>query len=240
MGVLSRLSEWHWRHIVRRSRELLRDPVDFFTSAEHHLRSIGEKLPDVPDSGLRRQVHFQIAFDLLQSLVAREDLGADYDWLFVHAFRICIGKWVSIAERAREDQTELQASDQDEREQAAAASVLGFSALNLFSDDRKDVHKAIESLIETEAVPPITDDPFPFVLFFGAEIAGEMQCTLYRLPYLALLGQFNRPCRPLLARTPQASISAVAANVAAGCAPDPASLEEEDRRNSRSVEVVEQ
>jgi hypothetical protein len=196
MGVLSRVSDWHWRPVVRPSRERLQDPVEFFATAEHHLRSTKEKLPDVPESGLRRQVHFQIAFDLMKSLVAREDFGEDYDWLFVHAFRICVGKWVSIAENAQQVESQLEPADEDAQEHAAAASILGCSALNLLSDDKKEIHNAIEALFEVETKPPIMEDHIPFIIFFGAEIAGEMQCTLCRLPYLPLLGQYDRPCRP--------------------------------------------
>lgn len=198
MGVLSRISNWHWRCIVRPSNKRWKDPVEFSASAEKYLRSTDEELPDVPESGLRRQVHFQVAFDLMQSLVGREDSGEDYDWLFVHAFRICLGKWVSIAENAQKDQTQLGSSDEDAQEHAAAASILGCSALNLLSDDSKNVHEAIEALIQVETKPPITEDRIPIVLFFGAEIAGEMERTLYRLPYLPLLGAYDRPCRPLL------------------------------------------
>jgi len=196
MGILSRVSDWHWRSVVRPSRERLQDPVEFFATGERHLRSTGEKLPDVPESGLRRQVHFQIAFDLMQSLVAREDFGEDYDWLFVHAFRICVGKWVSIAENALQVDSQLEPADEDAQEHAAAASILGCSALNLLSDDKREIHNAIEALFEVETKPPIMEDHIPFIIFFGAEIAGEMQCTLCRLPYLPLLGQYDRPCRP--------------------------------------------
>lgn len=199
VGALSRMSDWHWRYIVRLSRERFNDPVAFFASAENYLRSTEEKLPDVPESGLRRQVHFQVAYDFMQSLVAREDSGQDYDWLFVHSFRICLGKWASIAENAQKDETQLEAPDEDAQEHAAAASILACSALKLLSKDRKDVRDAIDALIEVETQPPIMDDHIPFILLFGGEIAGEMERTLSRLPYLPLLGSYDRPCRPLLA-----------------------------------------
>jgi len=172
--------------------------VEFFATAERHLRSVEEKLPDVPESGLRRQVHLQVAFDLLQSLVAREDYDDDYDWLFVHAFRICMGKWVSVAENAQKDQTQSEASEDDIQEHAAAGSILGHCAFKLMSDDRLEAHKAIETLIEVEIGPPVTEERMPFLIFFSADIAGEMQYALHRLPYLPLLGQYNRPCQPLL------------------------------------------
>jgi hypothetical protein len=134
----------------------------------------------------------------MQSLVGRDDFGEDYDWLFVHAFRICLGKWVSNAEKRQKDESALEALDEDEQERAAAASILASCALNLMSDDSKDVDKAMEVLAEVETKPPITEDRIPFFVFFGSEIAGEMQCTLYRLPYLPLPGTYHRPCRPLL------------------------------------------
>jgi hypothetical protein len=34
----------------------------------------------------------------------------------------------------------------------------------------------------------------PFIILFG----GEMERTLYRLPYPPLLGSYDRPCRSLL------------------------------------------
>jgi hypothetical protein len=34
----------------------------------------------------------------------------------------------------------------------------------------------------------------PFIILFG----GEMEKTFYRLPYLSLLGSYDRACRPLL------------------------------------------
>jgi hypothetical protein len=71
--------------------------------------------------------------------------------------------------------------------------------LHLLSKDKKEVEKAIQALIETETQPPIMEDHMPFLILFGSEIAGEMETTLYRLPYLPLLGAYDRPCRPLLA-----------------------------------------
>jgi hypothetical protein len=198
MGALSNISYWHRRIMVPCSGERLKDPVEFFATAERHLRFVEEKLPDVPESGLRRQVHLQVAFDLLQSLVAREDYDDDYDWLFVHAFRICMGKWVSVAENAQKDQTQSEASEDDLQEHTAAGSILGHCAFKLMSDDRLEAHKAIETLIEVEIGPPVTEERMPFLIFFGADIAGEMQYALHRLPYLPLLAAYKRPCRPLL------------------------------------------
>jgi hypothetical protein len=159
----------------------------------------GHALSDVPESGFRRQVHFQVAFDLMQSLVAREGLGDEYDWLFVHAFRICLGKWAGIAEMGQIDQTLLEAGDEDQQEHAAAATILGWSALHLLSKDKKAVEKAINALVEIETQPPIMEDHVPLLILFGSEIAGEMETTLYRLPYLPFIGTYDRPCRPLLA-----------------------------------------
>lgn len=198
MGVLSSISHWHWRHIMCRLRNPLIDPVEFFAAAERHLRSTRGKLPDVPESGLCRQVHFQIAFDLMQSLVAREDSGEDYDWLFVHAFRICLGNWVRLSETGQKAQTQLETPGEEVLEHAAVASILGSSALRLLSNDQKDVHDAIEALTKVETELPTTEDKMPVALLFGIEIAGVMQSTLCRLPYLPLLGQYDRPCRPLV------------------------------------------
>ena len=109
-----------------------------------------------------------------------------------------MGKWVSVAENAQKYQNQSEASDDDIQEHAAFASILGSCALNLMSDDRKEAHKAIETLIEVETGPPVMEERIPFLIFFGADIAGEMQYALHRLPYLPLLGQYNRPCQPLL------------------------------------------
>jgi hypothetical protein len=49
------------------------------------------------------------------------------------------------------------------------------------SDDRLEAHKAIETLIEVEIGPPVTEERMPFLIFFGADIAGEMQYALYRM-----------------------------------------------------------
>jgi hypothetical protein len=198
VGALSRMSDRHWRYIVRFSRGRFKDPVGFFASAENYLRSTEEKLPDVPESGLRRQMHLQVAFDLMQSLVAREGLTDEYDWLFVHAFRICLGRWAGIAEMGQIDQTLSEAADEDQQEHAAAVSILGWSASHLLSKDKKEVEKAIQALIKIETEPPIMEDRVPFLILFGSEIAGEMETTLYRLPYLPLLRAYDRPCRPLL------------------------------------------
>jgi hypothetical protein len=199
VGALSRMSDWHWRHIVCQLRERFMDPVGSFASAENYLRSTEKKLPDVPESGLRRQVHFQVAYDVMQDLVAREVLRNEYDWLFVHSYRICMGKWAGIAETGKKTQTQLEDPDKDQQEHAAAALILTWSALHLLSDDRKEVEKAINALIDVETQPPIMEDHVPFLILFGSNIADEMVRTLYRLPYLPLLGAYDRPCRPLLA-----------------------------------------
>lgn len=52
--------------------------------------------------------------------------------------------------------------------------------------------------------PPIYSEPSLCqkskpILLSGGEFAGEMKRTLFRLPYLPLLGNYYRPCRPLLA-----------------------------------------
>ena len=95
--------------------------------------------------------------------------------------------------------TQLEAPDEDIQEHAAAASILGWNALHLLSKDKREVEKAINALIEIETQPPIMEDHVPFLILFGSEIAGEMETTLYRLPYLPLLASHDRPCRPLLA-----------------------------------------
>lgn len=199
VGALSHFPDWHRRFILRPSRERFKDPIEFFASAGNYLRSSDEKVPDVPESGLRRQVHFQIAFDLMQSFATQEDLSDNYDWLFVHAFRICLGHWASVSEMGTNNSTEPEFVDEDMQEHAAAASILGCCALDLMSDDKKAVDKAIKTLAQIETKPPIMNDRIPFLLFFGAEIAGEMERTLCRLPYLPLLRRYNRPCRPFLA-----------------------------------------
>ena len=198
-GALWEFSTWHWENIVHPSRKRLKDQFEFFAAAENHLRSARPSFPNVPDSGLCRQVHIEVAFDLMQSLVDRHDLGDDYSWLFVHAYRICMGRWYGAAQCQSEDRspTDIVAGSYEAR--AADASVLCHCGINLLSDDDSEIDTALEMLSKAQTEQPPIGGQVPLLVVFGAEIAGEMQSTLYRLPYLPLLGQYNRPCRPPLA-----------------------------------------
>ena len=92
----------------------------------------------------------------------------EYDWLFVHAFRICLGKSAGIAKTGQIDQTLLEVGDEDQQEHAAAATILGWSALHLLSTSKKEVENAINALIEIETQPPIMEDHVPFLILFGS------------------------------------------------------------------------
>lgn len=197
-SALWEISRWHWENIIHPSPERLKDPIEFFASAERHLRSARPSFPHVPDSGLRRQVHIEVAFDLMRSLVDRHDLGDDYSWLFVHAYRICLGIWYGCAQCQSQDRNQTEIVTEYYERRATDASVLCYCGVNLLSADESKVDAALEMLIEGETEQPCIEGQIPLLALFGAEIGGEMQSTLYRLPYLPLLGRYNRPCRPAL------------------------------------------
>jgi hypothetical protein len=64
------------------------------------------------------------------------------------------------------------------------------------SEDKSVVVKAVETLNEVWTEPPILPERISFMMYLAAEVAGEMEATLYRFPYLPLLGSYVRPCRP--------------------------------------------
>jgi hypothetical protein len=192
-GALSWLPSWHWEFLIDTSRAHPQDSIAFAIRAEEYLRKKDSEFPHVPESGYRRQVHIQVAFDLMQYLLTQEGGSDDYQWLFVHAFRICLGKWVGASRLGSEVEIE---SDPETKERVAAARILASCALDLISDDEKVVEKAIEILNEVWTGPPIMSERIPFLMFLAAEVAGEMQTTLYRLPYLPLFEKYVRPCQP--------------------------------------------
>lgn len=198
-GALWEFSRWHWENIVHPCRKRLKDQFEFLAAAEKHLRSARPSFHNVPDSGLCRQVHIEVAFDLMQSLVDRHDLGDDYSWLFVHAYRICLRRWYGAIHAEPQDRnpTDIVTEYQDAR--AADASVLCYCGVTLLSADEGEIDTALEMLGEAQTELPRIEGQIPLLVVFGAEIAAEMQSTLYRLPYLPLLAQCNRPCRPALA-----------------------------------------
>jgi hypothetical protein len=196
LSAFSWLPEWHWEFVADTPRNRLHDSVEFFMSAENYLRSADRQFPHVPESGYSRQVHIQVAFDFMQSLIARQDLGDDYEWLFAHAFRICLGKWVGGAHVEPDDQAQMESETAEVKERVAAARILSCCAIDLMSEDKGVVVKAVETLNEVWTEPPILPERIPFMMYLAADVAGEMEATLYRLPYLPLIGSYVRPCRP--------------------------------------------
>jgi hypothetical protein len=116
----------------------------------------------------------------------------------MYTYRICLGRWVGVAQAQPEDPATMKAARADQREHAAAASILACCALDLLSGERT-ADKAIETLSEVWTKPPIMEERIPFLILLAGEVAGEMQSTLYGLPYLPLLGSYKRPCQPPLA-----------------------------------------
>jgi hypothetical protein len=153
-------------------------------------------VPHVPAAGYARQVQFQIAYDLMDFLLGSHPLSEDnYRWLFAHGFRLSLAKWSSGARLGSEEDEESGMSGQ-EKERLAAARILTNCACDLLSENPRTVEKAVEALNEIWTEPVITPERMPLLMFLAAEIAGEMQTTLYRLPYIPLLECYERPCRP--------------------------------------------
>ncbi len=195
-GAFSWLPEWHWEFVADKPRARLQDPIAFFMSAENYLRSADGQFPHVPESGYSRQVHIQVAFDFMQYLIARPDGGDDYEWLFAHAFRICLGKWVGGSRIEPGDQAPMESETTEVKERVAAARILSCCAIDLMSDDKGIVLRAVETLNEVWTEPPFLPERIPFMMYLAADVAGEMEIALFRLPYLALLKSYGRPCRP--------------------------------------------
>jgi hypothetical protein len=78
----------------------------------------------------------------------------------------------------------------------AAARILSCCAIDLMSEDKGVVLKAVETLNEVWTEPPFLPERIPFMMYLAADIAGEMETALFRLPYLSLLRSYGRPCRP--------------------------------------------
>jgi len=66
-------------------------------------------------------------------------------------------------------------------------------------EDKSVVVKAVETLNEVWTEPPILPERIPFMMYLAADVAGEMEATLYQLPFLPLLGRYVRPYKPPLA-----------------------------------------
>jgi hypothetical protein len=197
-GALSWLPDWHWQFVSDLGHSRLQDPVESAALAESYLRQTGRELPDVPESGYRRRVHIQVAFDVMQYLLTPEGRRDNYRWLFLHAYMICLRKWAAVSGLAPGDQVDQESLTPDEREHQAAARILTTCTIDLMSPDEKVVENALDTLSEIETGPPIMAERIPLRTFVGAEIAGEMQYALYRLPYLPMLGRYVHPCRPCL------------------------------------------
>ena len=196
-GALIWLPEWHLEWISDTNRARLQDKVEFWNVGEKHLSQKENRFPHVPKSGYARQVHFQIAYDWLQYLLSRQGRADDnYGWLFAHAFRICLGSWTGAAQVGLDLEKQQEQVDQDAAEHIAAARILVSCCCDLISDDKGTVEKSVQTLNDVWMQPPITPLRMPFLIFFAAEVAGMMQTTLFRLPFLPLLQEYERPCRP--------------------------------------------
>jgi hypothetical protein len=200
-GALLWLPDWHLEMVVDVYSRRLGDKVEFWGDGEAHLAQFAGKLSHIPPSGYGRQVHFQIAYDLMQHLLSRKGFADDnYSWLFTHAFRLCTQKWRTEA-RIDEDDGEEYPRDADGvlREKIAAARIIVSCCCDLLSRDKKEHKKGIKILTEMEMKPPLTPIVMPLLIFMGIEIMSVMKTTLFRLPYLPMLRLYERPCRPRVA-----------------------------------------
>ena len=196
-GALIWLPEWHLEWILDTNRARLQDKVEFWTVGEKYLSQEEGQFPHVPKSEYARQVDFQIAYDWLQYLLSRQGLADDnYGWLFAHAFRVCLGSWIAAAKVGLDTEKRQEPMDEDATERTAATRILVSCCCDMISDVKRVVEKSIQTMNDVWMKPPITPSRMPFLIFFAAEVAGMMQTTLFRLPFLPLLEEYERPCRP--------------------------------------------
>jgi hypothetical protein len=198
-GAMRWLSRWHLEMAADICGKTCNDQIEFRSEGERHLAILGTSNQiDIPASGYARQAHFQIGFDLLQSLLSRQEgADVDYDWLFVHAVKLCLPKWTAEARLdGAEGEEYPKDADTMEREKIAAARIIVGHFCDLLLDDRPKHIKAIETLAELEMKPPMTPIPMPLISYIGLDILHAMRATLFRLPYLAMLSEYDSEANP--------------------------------------------
>ena len=189
-GAMRWLSRWHLEMAADVCGKTWNDLIEFRSEGERHLAMLATSIRiDIPAHGYVRQTHFQIGFDLLQSLLTgQKGANVDYDWLFVHAVKLCLPKWKNEARLdGAEDEEYPKDADAMEREKIAAARIIVGQFCDLLLEDRSKHIKAIEILGELEMKPPMTPIPMPLLSYISLDILHAMKTTLFRLPYLAML-----------------------------------------------------
>ncbi len=193
-GAMRWLSRWHREMSADVCGKTCNDPIEFRSEGERHLALL--EMPcriDIPAHGYVRQAHFQIGFDLLQSLLTgKKGANEDYDWLFVHAVKLCLPQWKNEARLdGAEGEEYPKDADAMEREKIAAARIIVGQFCDLLLEDRAKHIKAIEVLTELEMKPPMTPIPMPLLSYISLDILHAMKATLFRLPYLSMLSEHD-------------------------------------------------
>jgi hypothetical protein len=198
-GAMRWLAQWHLEMAVDIRRSTPNDEIEFRTDGEDYLAklSAAHKI-EVPSSGYARQVHFQIGHQLMQYLLSRERTADDdYDWLFIHALKLCLSRWTTEARLDGNESVECPCDlDTVAREKIAASRIVVGCFCDFLLEDREAHMKAMETLAGFEIKPPLSPIPMPLIGFIGIEILATMKTTLFRLPYLSMLAESDRPCRP--------------------------------------------
>lgn len=190
-GAMRWLSRWHREMAADVCGKTCNDLIEFRSDGERHFAMLKTSIRiDIPAHGYTRQTHFQIGFDLLQSLLTgQKGANEDYDWLFVHAVKLCLPKWKNEARLdGAEGEEYPKDADAMEREKIAAARIIVNQFCDLLLEERSKHIKAIEILGELEMKPPI---PMPLLSYISLDILHAMKTTLFRLPYLAMLSEHD-------------------------------------------------
>jgi hypothetical protein len=200
-GAMRWLIQWHLEMAVDVCRSTPDDEIEFRSDGENHLAKFGADHIDIPSSGYARQVHFEIAYQLMQYVLSRKgSADDDYGWLFTHALKLCLSHWTTEARLDGNESEEYPSHiEATARERIAAARIVIGCFCDFLLDDKKKHLKAIKTLAELEIKPPLAPIAMPLVSFVGIEILSAMKTTLFRLPYLSMLSEFDRPCRPAVA-----------------------------------------
>lgn len=80
--------------------------------------------------------------------------------------------------------------------QTAAARVASSCIIDLMLGDKKAVKHALRKLETISTGPPVIHKEMSLRMFLDMSVAGEMEATLFRLPYLPTLASYSRPCQP--------------------------------------------
>ena len=177
-GAMRWLSRWHLEMAADVCGKTCNDLIEFRSEGERHLAMLETSIRiDIPAHGYVRQTHFQIGFDLLQCLLTgQKSANEDYDWLFVHAVKLCLPKWKNEARLdGAEDEEYPKDADAMEREKIAAARIIVGQFCDLLLEDRLKHIKAIEILGELEMKPPMTPIPMPLLSYISLDILHAMK-----------------------------------------------------------------